>query len=162
MRVKLSADEIECANAVAIVRRDTAGGGTKNNYIETTLEQRLENDKRACRAEIAVARMLNLYWTGCGKNKDCKADVGDCVEVRQVSDSHRGLRLGMTDLARPGTPFALAQVEDDYVTFVGWEFVEDGIKSRPDLGGYVIVPRKQLRHLDELKAYVLEYLWSTN
>lgn len=123
-------DEAACAWTVA-QRRNTLNSGQSNlPGGETAPEDvRLRQHYTACLAEIAVSRILNLCWTGCGKGSEGLRDVGGTWEVRSVTKRGRGLLVRQKDDEQ--APFVLVYV--DPVTrcceIVGWEYCRE-VRSR--------------------------------
>ena len=161
----LTEDERACAEAVAKRRRSLNGG--QSNFVTETMssDDRDQQDFRAVSAEIAVSRLLNLCWTGCGKGALVAVDVGHLVEVRSINSPTHGLQVSERDEPRSNNPITLCLVTPTHVQFMGWEFISEvfkqGRKMRENKPFWVL-PQSKLRHFDELKAYVLEWLWSKN
>ena len=167
----LTEDEHATAKLVA-KRRNTMNGGQSNipGGETSSVTQREDTHYRAIVAEIAVSRIFNLAWTGCGKGSYGAFDVGNMLEVRSIDNPSKNLMVRPADAAKRGSPIVLALVQPPdaiRVSLLGWQFVGDAIDSGTPMDQkttrpYWIVQRHKLRHLDELRAYVLEWIWSNN
>lgn len=114
---KLGPNERRVAIGVARMR-STESDGTDRIPDKCTREQRSENDVYACMAEIAVAKMMNLCWTGIERRA---VDVGGILEVRMVRKKDYGLLARAEDTE--DAPAVLVFVDDDEVCHaMGWEF----------------------------------------
>lgn len=115
-------DEAAVAALVARRRNSLNGGGTNLPGGETETEEgRFLQHYRACLAEIAVSRITNLCWTGCGKGSAGLHDVGDKYEVRSIADRGRGLLARGKD--KDHDPAILVYVGHDRACeIIGWEF----------------------------------------
>jgi hypothetical protein len=114
-------DEAAIAETIA-KRRNTLnrnqtnipGGETANK------EERYKQHYRAVLAEIAVARIFNQSWTGCGKGSDGLPDVGGKIEVRSIDSRSKNLLVRKKDADRP---MALVLVsENRNCEVLGWEY----------------------------------------
>lgn len=161
-----NADELACADAVTRVRR--ANHGRSRFDSDATGAELDLQDRNAILCEQAVARELNLYWTGCGKGSLGVADVGYFVEVRSVKAPLYRISMQAKDRKPDGEdrPMVICRVlEHDQVEIMGWDFVSELIKrgtprDQDSRAPWWQVSSDGLRHLDELHAYVLEWLWS--
>lgn len=80
------------------------------------------------RAEIAVAKALNLYWSG-NVGVYGAVDVGGCVDVRSISKPHHSLILHKENAVN--IPYVLAHVEGiQRVHLLGWCFGLEGMKRQ--------------------------------
>jgi hypothetical protein len=73
---------------------------------------------RACVAEIAVARTLNLYWTGSEKRR---RDVGGILEVRSIVDPGHGLVARANDTPEAPVVLVLVHPELLHCDLLGWQ-----------------------------------------
>jgi hypothetical protein len=73
---------------------------------------------RACLAEIAVARTLNLYWTGSEKRR---RDVGGILEVRSIADPDHGLVARANDTEEAPAVLVLVDVPKLECDLLGWQ-----------------------------------------
>lgn len=74
--------------------RGRLNGGQENLIRDRTPpDEQYLIDYVACLAEIAVSRLLNRAWTGCGRAEDGSAsyDVGSFLQVRSITDRSYGL-----------------------------------------------------------------------
>lgn len=77
------------------------------------------------RGEIAVAKALNLYWSGCTAGDYQAVDVGGCVQVRAVDKPGRRLILHPAD--GDTLPFVLADTSlAPVVHLQGWMMGGEG------------------------------------
>lgn len=142
-------DEAACAWTVAQRRNELNNGGSNLPHEKMDADAMLRQHYTACLAEIAVARLLNLCWTGCGKGSEGLRDVGNTWEVRSVSKRGRGLLVRQKDDEQ--APFILVYV--DPVTreceLLGWEFCHQ-VRARGrflderDHGCWVLPPEELL------------------
>lgn len=133
-RYRPNDDEACVAAAVAKRRNSLNGGGSNIPGGETaTHEERFLQHYRAALAEIAVSRMTNLCWTGCGKGAEGLRDVGDALEVRSVASAGRGLLVRPPKNGDPEdtlAPHVLVLVtEDRWCVPLGWE-TYGGVKAK--------------------------------
>lgn len=73
----------------------------------------LNTDYAACLAEIAVSRLTNMCWTGCGRGDGTvpAKDVGDTYQVRSTITPGYGLMVRPAD--QGDDLFVLVQVSTD-------------------------------------------------
>jgi hypothetical protein len=121
-RYRPTEDEAHAALAVARRRNRLNGGQTNLPGGETASEaERLMQHYTACLAEIAVSRIANRCWTGCGKGADGLYDVGNLYQVRSITQPGRGLLIRRKDLQNGNPPFVLVQVNADReCVLLGW------------------------------------------
>lgn len=120
-------DEAHAAMAVAKRRNELNRGQSNLPGGETaSKEDRQIQHYIACLAEIAVARLSNLYWTGCGKGADGLRDVGGIYEVRSITDRSHGLLVRQRDL-EGNPPFVLVFVHavNRRCEILGWYPAQD-------------------------------------
>jgi hypothetical protein len=116
-------DEAAVAMCVADIRNRNNGGQTNLVKENQTSDQNRMTNYRGVLAEIAVSRMLNLCWTGCGKGATGLKDVGNLFEVRSIAEIALGLLCRSRDL--DSDPFVLVHVDQDRsCQALGWEFAE--------------------------------------
>ena len=119
-------DEAAVAGLIAKRRNTLNFGGSNLPGGETaTVLDRYVQHYRAALAEVTVARIFNLCWTGCGKGSDGAFDVGSWLEVRSVAQETHGLLVRSKDLAKgEETPYVLVLVTNDRMCrCVGWSTV---------------------------------------
>ncbi len=117
-------DEAACAAAVAKRRNKLNSGQSNLPGGETATEKEMFlQHYTACLAEIAVSRVTNLCWTGCGVGATGLKDVGDMWQVRSISDPSRGLLVRPKD--DDNDPIVLVYVDRGTreCHLLGWEFV---------------------------------------
>ncbi len=155
MKITLTDDEKACGKCVARIRNTHNDGQTNIPGGETASpEERLKQHYVACLAEIGTSRMFNLAWTGCGKGSSGLLDVGGIIEVRSITEFHKGLLVRESD--HVVAPYVLAYVESPAtVSLVGWEFratVQDnGVHRDADTENpYWTLEHKKLRKMREL------------
>tara|TARA_R110000868_G_C10586720_1_gene739191 strand:- start:63 stop:563 length:501 start_codon:yes stop_codon:yes gene_type:complete len=126
MNYALDPYEVRVAAGVGRMRHEDANGPSDWGN-KTDAAGRLALDILSVKAEIAVARMLNLAWTGMARRN---TDVGNFLEVRAIQDRSRRLTARRKD--ENNTPCVLAFVEGDTVHALGWETFgvvrRDGVK----------------------------------
>lgn len=121
MIVSLTASEIKLALEVFGQRcAMNIDVGAKHKYGS---EQNTHNealDIIGTRGELAVAKCLNLYWSGSVGNYKA-IDVGGLIEVRAVDDPSKRLMIHEEDKDTP--PFVLAvQIKPTLWRLVGWMY----------------------------------------
>lgn len=159
MIVTLSWAEMQLAYMVAGQRRImNMKKKLPGKYGAPEREGSEELDLVAARGEMAVAKALNLYWTGTVGDYGA-VDVGGLVEVRSRTKDWHSLILHPSD--RDDLPFVLADVSDPpRVRLSGWIYAKDGKqdkfwsdpsgKNRPAF----FIEQKHLRPLEELVKIV--------
>lgn len=87
-----------------------------------------ELDLIAARGEMAVAKALNLYWSGTVGDYGA-VDVGGCVEVRSRTKDWHSLILHPSD--NDDLPFVLADVSSPpKIRLAGWMYGREGKDER--------------------------------
>lgn len=115
-------DEVSVARMIA-QRRNTLNGGGSNipGGERATQQEREEQHFRGALAEIAVSRLSNRCWTGCGIGANGGKDVGYMLEVRSIDKLGNGLLV--RDKDKDTDPCALVFVATDRsCEIVGWAF----------------------------------------
>lgn len=154
----LTADEVACAHAVA-ARRNALNGGQSNIPGGETAspDERLRQHQRACVAEIAVSRVLNLAWTGCGKGAQGLRDVGYHVEVRSIGARGRGLLVRPRD--PDDAPYLLVLVDSvtSRASLLGWamkgEVMAHGERHAADTEKECWILRERQLHPVQLRRF---------
>lgn len=113
-------DEDRLAYTLAYVRRSLNRGGSNCARETASKNEKLTQDYNAILAEIAVARVFNLCWTGCGKGSYGGKDVGGLLEVRSVIRRDRGLLANTKE--NEDSPAVMVLVENRLCTLLGWSF----------------------------------------
>jgi len=110
----------------------------------------------SCRAEMAVAKAFNLYWSG-SMGDYTAVDVGGKIEARSiVRQSHR---LIMHKEDKDDLPFVVANVADaPRIKLCGWIMGRDGKQEQwwadpqnSNRWAYFI-PQSALNRMDDLKV----------
>jgi hypothetical protein len=115
-------DDEAAVAALVARRRDTLNrGGSNFEGGETASREEIYlQHYRACLAEIAVSRLTNRCWTGCGKGSLKVPDVGGEIEVRSIANPKHGLCVQVRD--RDESPVVQVLVTTDRICNVmGWE-----------------------------------------
>ena len=153
--VQLTRDESEAAMSVAKRRNSLNGGQTNIPGGEmANAEARLKQHFVACLAEIAAAKNLNRYWSGCGKGSTGLKDVGGFLEVRSITEMGRGLLVRPKD--DPQDPYGLIFVTPELSChLLGWAYGYEVIAHGRALDQNTqrpcwILSSEQLRPWDEL------------
>jgi hypothetical protein len=156
--IRLFPDEVAAAVAVASRRRIECNRKRRNAVkFEQDGAQRWGVEIEAACAEIAVARVLNLAWTG--MSGIGQADVGDLVEVRH--SIHPGAHLVLYPDDCEVSPFVLVTGRDGVYSARGWVLARDGRvpmigAEKPD--GSWWVPQIELRPMAELRRILTRNL----
>lgn len=80
------------------------------------------------RGEMAVAKALNLYWSGTVGDYGA-VDVGGCVEVRTITKSFHSLILHPQD--KDDVPFVLVDLSNTpNIRLAGWIYGKDGKQDK--------------------------------
>jgi len=149
---KLAPYEMQIAAAMSKIRRSDSSGDSKID-LPLTDKQKDRNDIIAVRSEIAVSRMLNLCWTGMGKQQP---DVGGWVEVRSIENPKKNLIIRAKD--RDDSPCVLVLVVDDVCTALCWAFARTGRRIGRKQGEnqfpYHLLLRRDCNQMDELPDIV--------
>lgn len=155
MTVRLSLSEIQIAYAVAGQRAvyNMKVGAQHRHGASQGLDSDVL-DIIGCRGEMAVAKALNLFWSGAVGNYSA-ADVGGFVEVRSAMQPGHSLILHPDD--RDEAPFVLCYVtRKPEIELLGWLWGRDGKAQRywSDPSGKnrpaFFVPQRELRPMPEL------------
>jgi len=157
-----TADEIAVALVVARRRNSLNGGGTNIPGGETATEQdRLAQHFAGCLAEIAVSRLMNLCWSGCGKGALGSKDVSGLIEVRSVTERCRGLLARNKDLDDDYCVLVFVDKPTKCCEVVGWETYRNvkakgrALQQDTDRPCWIL-HADQLRPLSQL-AWVMSY-----
>ena len=119
--VILQQSELMFAAYCGSFRRSSAiGRGSKD--LDHPCKTPWENDVVSAQGELSVSRYLNLSWSGV--TRDHKADVGDWIEVRTVTDpaDHLIVRSRDERHGNLGKPFVSVYAKDDKFEMRGWLF----------------------------------------
>lgn len=153
----------EAAVALLIAKRRNAlnrGGSNLPDGETATPEERLIQDYCAVLAEIAVSRMLNLCWTGCGRGSDGLLDVGDCVEVRSITQPHKCISARAKDPDAVPVVLVLVDKATRECKALGWNYYHE-VKSqgrRIDRDEYWVLPKSALHPMAKLKPLLTQAL----
>lgn len=121
-------------------------------------EENAQIEVFSCRGEMAVAKYLNLFWSG--SIGDFKAvDVGGLVEVRTVDKKGRRLIVHPEDKDWP--PFVFVDASDaPNINLVGWLYGYDAKQEKywADPTGNnrpaYFVPQSDLRPMEDLNELI--------
>lgn len=158
--VELEQSEMMMAAYIGAWRRTNAiaRGATD---IDHPCEAPFENDIVGAQSELAVARHLNLYWTGMVSKH--RRDVGDLIEVRHITEPHHRLIVRDRDEQHGNIqqPFVCVFAKDNKFEMMGWLFgVEVKVeknKERPNGGSECYMVRaNELHPMNRLKKWVRE------
>ena len=159
--VLLAWPEIRAAMDIALHRHvyDSAKklrakrGATEDFYDGLTLSL------PGCLAEIAVAKFLNMYWTGVAGIG--VPDVGGFIEVRSIRKDYYGLRFHPED--KDDLPSVLANVKNpEAIEILGWAYGRDAKKDEfwKDPSGknrpFFLYPQNKLKPMSELFGVIYE------
>lgn len=128
MLVTLTDQDLRRAGNEARGRRN---GTTNRSAVEPAMlhtrtgEDRLQIDVDSCCGELAVAKALDLPWTGETGDKYIpnNPDVGTNIEVKTKFGDHDGLYLPLTKLytLKPSTCIVVTRIETiNTVRLLGW------------------------------------------
>lgn len=157
MMVRLTWPEMMTAYHVASQRRImNMKKGLAGKYGAPEKEGSEELDIVSTRGEMAVAKGLNLYWSGSVGDYGA-VDVGDLVEVRTRTKNWHSLIIHPQD--RDWAPYVLVDASNppDF-RLVGWMYGSDGKDEKywadPAKTGRhaYFIDQKILRPMDELKS----------
>lgn len=115
-RIKLNYHELVLASGVAVARR-AANCINERRATHGAPNGPWERDLFGCQAELAVAKYLNLFWSGTVGDFGAP-DVGGVVEVRTVQDPARRLILHPDD--RDDAPFVSVVADAPHFLLRGW------------------------------------------
>jgi hypothetical protein len=161
-RYRPNDDEARVAGLMARIRRDFSSKEKSNLAAgETDFEWRFFNNYVGALAEIAVSRMLNMCWTGCGMGGGKRLrDVGDCVEVRSITERRKGLLANKCDTE--AWPCVLVFVDDEtrWCEALGWETFAavraHGIgRNLETHQPYYVLPQHRLRPFHDLLPHLI-------
>lgn len=159
MIITLTWAEMMLAYQVAAQRRImNMKKGLGGRYGAPEGEGSEELDIIAARGEMAVAKALNLYWSGTVGDYGA-IDVGGLVDVRTRTKDWHSLILHPGD--KDDLPFVLVDASNPpNMRLVGWIYAKDGKdqkfwddpskKNRPAF----FIPQNNLRPMEELKKIV--------
>lgn len=163
MIVSLTYAEMQLAYTVSVQRqvmnmkvgaRDTYGAAQFNNAVALNMN--------GCAGEMAVAKYLNLYWSGSVGNYNA-SDVGGMVEVRSTTHDKGCLILHKED--KPGLPYVLCYNDPGTPVFdlKGWVWGKMGMDEKfwrdpqkTNRHAY-FVPQHELFRVEELKEQIHGY-----
>ena len=168
--VTLTWPEMYLASYVATMRRIGNIRRRLRHRYGMAMAGSYEEDFHACQAEMAVAKGLNLYWSGSVGDYGA-VDVGGLVEARAIHENHHRLILH-PDGTDPDGSFAKGDADDLPFVLVcaaaapdfrlcGWlfghegkqpEFWDDPVGGRPAF----FIPQGRLHPIAELRALLRE------
>lgn len=158
MQVRLTPAEVMTAYQVTAMRRlQNAIRGTPPKHGAPRGPHGEVIDLIACRGEMAVAKALNLYWSGTVGDYGAP-DVGGFLDVRTCQGKGHSLILHKED---PNRPFVLAWHESETcVHLIGWTMARDVQREEfwrdPTGEGRwaYFVPQSELRRVGELEPII--------
>lgn len=124
--VWLTWSEMLIATNIAAMRRIfalKANCGSTHGSKRPADEGAWEPDFFSCQSELAVAKYLNLFWSGSVGDVE-GIDVGGCVEVRTIRSSDHRLRLHEDD--KDHLPYVLVYATPPLFDLRGWCYARDG------------------------------------
>jgi len=149
--------EAACAAAVARMRGKLNSGQENLIRERTPASEQYVIDYVAALAEIAVSRIMNLAWTGCGRSDDGSAsyDVGGFIQVRSITNPSYGLITREKDDPEDQTVLVYVDTGTRCCSVLGWEsnqavrdqgIARDTLTAKP----YWTLPQSRLRPMSEL------------
>ena len=163
MIVNLTPAEMQVAYMVAAQRQImNVKVGAKDTYGAAQFHNAIALNMTGCAAEMAVAKGLNLFWSGSVGNYNA-SDVGGMVEVRSIVRPTDSLIIHDED--KDGLPYVLCHSIPNTFTFdlKGWIWGKQG-KDRKfwrDPQGTnrhaYFVPQDELFRCEELKEQIHGY-----
>ena len=147
MRVSLTWPEQIFAAQAGAMRRISAMSGERPEPHGTPRCDLWGNDIESCGAEMAVAKVLGLYWQSVVRNtEDVNGDVSG-VEVR--STTHPQGRLILHDADKDDAPYVLVRGQFPSYELIGWIKGRDGKREEYWFNGdgraAYFVPDSELR-----------------
>ena len=130
MIVTLTYAEMQSAYNVGVQRVIYAmKSGLNNKYGAGRFESDIAIHLNGCAAEMAVAKGLNMFWSG-GVGDLNSIDVGGKVEVRSISRINDSLIIHPSD--KDGLPYVLCYNESGTPRFnlLGWIWGKQGKEER--------------------------------
>lgn len=163
-QMKLTIEEDDRAVARAIrMMSEVIEFRSNDRYMKAnqSLDKKLQYAIRGCRGEIAVARYLDLPWTGGEPDGQRRKDVGDRVEVR-TSEIRGNLIVKFEEQDRhdrPSVPYVLAWYRGTRtVQLIGWMSLGDALErgEHYEQRGiwYSRVPYTDLHPMKELSCLI--------
>ena len=119
---QLSAHEMQIAHYLGKLRCETAkdDDSTDDTGIKKSYNEREKQNIIACIGELAVSKMLNVYWSAMAW---MQPDVGGYIEVRSIVEDWQNLIVRFPD--KDKSPMVLVLVQENVCTAKGWDFVEN-------------------------------------
>lgn len=134
MIISLDPWEYEHARHVAIMR-DRINQDRQNaaHYDPALMQENLYAETAACVAELAVAKHLNLYWSGAYwpiNQHHLYADAPDIlpdIEVRHITSSHHNLIVRQRDAEKRRMMVCAYPDPDNHaiVRLLGWAYAHE-------------------------------------
>lgn len=155
MQITLNASELMTAATAGVRRqiRAIVNGSRHRVELESTKMREFDSHIVGAMAELAVARGLNLYWSGFGDGSDT-TDVGSAtegVEVRCRRIGGAGLDLAIRESDVSNKPYVLVHEAIPVFTLVGWLYAREArAAGTPGPGGLLYVPPNKLHDMVEL------------
>jgi len=161
--IELTRDEDNVAVDEAILRMaNVVRQKMSDAYMKPNLsrEQQLRYAIQGARGELAVARWLQLPWTGAGIDGRDRKDVGDRIEVR-TSARATGLIVKVLEQKKnqPSTPYVLVHnLTGPKLAIIGWITLGDALEVGEEYEQRGVwfrrVPKQHLRPMSELSCLI--------
>lgn len=131
MRLTVEEDDRAVARAIRMMS-EVIEYRSNDRYMKAnqSLDKKLQYAIRGCRGELAVARYLDLPWTGGEPDGQHRKDVGDLVEVR-TSEIRGNLIIKHVEQQKhhPTVPYVLAWYRGTRtVQLLGWMTIGDALE----------------------------------
>ena len=156
MLVTLTWAEMKLGGDVGLMRRVSAIIRERKEPFGQPEINEYDRDVLGSQAELAVAKGMNLFWSGALGDLRAK-DVGGILQVRANKRKHHRLTLHKSD--PDDDPFVCVYCDAPRFYLLGWTFGKDGkrveywgdgLPGRPAF----FVPLDKLRPMPELVAWV--------
>jgi len=145
--VKIEWHEYLTAALVGVARQIVAEARDCNRPLYSGGDEVITNIQGAT-AELAAAKVLNLYWGGIGLPK--RVDIGRDTEVRHTEYPAGGLLI--KDKDEDSRPYVLVRGTPPFLEVVGWMYGRDAKQQRWRKDGYFLVPGEELVAINEFRA----------
>lgn len=157
VKIRLTENEFLLACHVACERRKVCIARNMGpKYGVSFRNMSWDTEILGCFGEIALAKYLNVYWSGV---VDMSADVGGCIDVRTCIRADGNCDLILHDSDDNGRPFVSAHVIIATVELRGWVLAQDGKQKKywrdPGTGRPAyFVPPIAFRPMEDLRRWL--------